>query len=124
MLQRHIEIPQNLGLPPHDGEQLVGNMFRITVEQPDPTQAIHGAQPLQQLGKQGTAGEILSIHGRVLRHQNQLPDTLCGQPLRLPDKGVHLTAAQIAPDQRNRTIGAAVVAAVRDPHIGKKGGGW
>ena len=114
MLNRQIEIRHNLGVADHRGDKCIADALRVGVQNPDPADAVHLLQLVQQL----TDSTGLAVGGGVLRNQNQLTHALPCQPAGLGNAVIDVTAAQCAANQRNGAIVAAVVAAFGNFQVG------
>ena len=114
MLDGQIEIRQDLLVPLHGGDEVVGDALRVSVHDADPLEAWDLVQLVQQLADAAGLAPVLAIGGGVLRHDDKLLDALTGQPAGLGHTVGHLAAAQRAADAGDRAVVAAVVAALGD----------
>ncbi len=77
MLQRHIEIGQDLLAAGHHLDQPVGDIARVRVHDADPVHVRHGVrQVLQQDGQPVLQAQVMAVVGGVLRDQHQLAHAL------------------------------------------------
>ena len=93
----------------------------MRIQDPEPQLARHFQQFLQQSRQLRLAREIHAIGGRVLRNQIQLLRARGDQFPRLLQDRRRGPARPLAPDQRNRTIGAVVRAPLADLQIRRTG---
>ena len=78
MLQGQIHIFDDLLLPCHHVEQLIGHGVGVAVEQTDPARALDRAELRQKLRQGITAVKILSVARGILRDKDQLLRALGG----------------------------------------------
>ena len=122
VLQGQIDVFDDLVLACHHVDQLVRHAVGIAVENADPAEAVDFAQLLEQLRELRRAVQILSVAGGVLSDDVELFHALRGKLTRFLEYILHRAAAEPAADQRNRAVGAAIVAALRDLEISGVGG--
>ena len=114
MLDGQVEVGQDLLVPLHGSDKLVGNTLRVGVHNADPLDAVDPVQLVQQLTDAARLAPVLAVGGGVLCHDDKLFDALTGQPAGLCHTVGHLTAAQRAADAGDGAVVAAVVAALGD----------
>ena len=114
VLDGQVEIRQDLLVPLHGGDEVVGDALRVSVHDADPLEARDLVQLVQQLADAARLAPVLTVGGRVLGHDDELLDALTGQPAGLGHTVGHLAAAQRAADAGDRAVVAAVVAALGD----------
>ena len=104
---------QHLFVARHGRDKRVGDALRISVQQADPLDALHGVQRIQKLRDLHPAA--VRAEGRdVLRHNNELFYAFTRQKARFGHNIRDGTAAQRAADERDGAVMAAVVAALGD----------
>ena len=112
VLDGQVKIRHDLGVAHHGGDKFVGDAFRIGVQHANPADALDLLQRVQQIADGTGLAPVLAVGGGVLCHNDQLAHTLPRQPAGLGHAVVQLTAAQLAADQRDSAVVAAVVAAL------------
>ena len=118
VLEREINVFDDLRLRGKDLDEFVAEIFRIAVEHTDPRYFFNLGELPQETCKHRFAVEIEPIVRAVLRDENELAYTALRQLPRLGYDVLHRAAAEPAADERDRTERAAVIAALRDFHIG------
>ena len=117
MLDRHIDIVEDLGDIPHRFRDLDGDLLGIAVHQADPLDAFDLRQVPKKLRERLVPIQVGAVEGRLLGHQNQLLDSLGGKYLRLLHQFL-LRNAPVAPaDRGDDAVCAALVAPFRDLEI-------
>ena len=81
---------------------------------PEPLDPVHFGQFPEQFGQGTAAVQVQAVIGRVLGDQHELTDALGGQRTGFGDQILHRHGTVRTADVRNRTVGAAAVAAFRD----------
>ena len=117
MLHRQVEVLADVGQAGDGIEQPVVDALRIAVERAQPLDARDRGDLLDQLGQAALPALVGAIAGRVLRDERELAHALRGQAAHLLEDIRLRTAAVAATDQRNRAVGAAVVAALADADV-------
>ncbi len=117
VLQRHVEVGNNLFARAKLVDQLRRNRIRIGIQHAEPVDAVDALQMMEQVEQHGPTVAILTVAGGVLRNQRKLAYAAVGQTLCLVDELFERFTDEIAANQRNCAVGAAVVAAVRDSKI-------
>ena len=108
VLDRQIEIGQNLLIALHRGDKFIGDALRIGIEHPNPADALDGVERVEQVTDGAGFAPILAVSGRVLRDNDELFDPLSREPAGFRNTVLERTGAQRAADQRDRTVAAAV----------------
>ena len=86
MLERDVQVLDDLGLGRNDLHQLVRDLVGVQVVQTHPME-IHFAQAAQQLGQQALMpGQVHAVFGDVLRNDDQLLHPSVGQRLRFREQ--------------------------------------
>ena len=102
---------KHLGFRGDTADQIIIDLLRITIQDPDPRQVFDLRQSSQQLRQFLFSVEIHTIYRGFLSHQDQLPDAgLCQFPGRL-QKTVHGNASIPPPELRDGAIGAFLITA-------------
>ena len=114
MLDGQIEIRQDLLVPLHGGDEVVGDALRVSVHDADPLEAGNLVQLVQQLTDAARLAPVLAVGSGVLGHDDEFFHALTGQPAGLGHTVGHLAAAQRATDAGDRAVVAAIVAALGD----------
>ena len=112
MLQRNINILAHLVTFGEGCNQFIRKVVGIQIHNANPLDAIKLVQVTQQLRQKQLAGEILTITCGILRHYNQLFDTMSSQASCLCHNIFIRTAGVGTAQLRNNAVGAAVVAAL------------
>src|SRR5260221_9478575 len=86
MLQRHVDIFDDLGQIRDGVEQLGGNEIRIAVEQSYAAQIVNRREIAQQLCQRRGRVEVAAVGGQILRDQVDLAHTAGDEIARLGDK--------------------------------------
>ena len=124
MLQRQIQIGRDLRIVGDLVQQPILRAVRVAVEHAHPVHALDLAHRAQQLRQHEVpVAEVAAVAAGVLGDQRNLRHALRGKAAALGHDVVEGPGGIIAANQRNRTVGAAVVAAVRDLHVGRVGRG-
>ena len=118
MLERDVEVFDELRLRREHVNQLFADGLRVEVMDTNPVEAIDLAKFTQQLRQLPRAVEILAIAAGVLRDDDQFLHAVLGERLRLGDQFLHLPAAVMAAQLRNDAERAIVVTALGDLEIG------
>ena len=108
---------QHFFIAHHCRDKLVGNALGISVQQANPLNALYRVECIQQRRNFHRAA-VLAKRRQVLRHQNDFLHALLRQKLGFLYHILYGAAAQIAANQRNGAVGAAVVAAFGNFQIG------
>ena len=117
VLNRHVQIMQHLGLCCNRVDQLVRDLLRIAVQQPDPADPVDGSEAAQQRRKPLLPIKIRSVKRCLLCNQDQfLHPALC-QFLRLRQHLLHRNGAVRSADARNHAVCAPFVAALGNPQV-------
>ena len=103
--------------------QLVGEVVRVVVEDPDPVDPLDLVQLAEQLGQAGAAVEVDPVIGHVLGDEVQLADAVGGQFAGLLDDLLDRLGDVLAAHVRDRAEGAEPVAPLGDLEIGQMLGG-
>ena len=117
VLQRQVDVFDDLFLFGDRVEQLVGDRVRVAVQHADPVQLLDSAQAAQQLCERIFAVQVEPVARRILRDEDQLLRAVFNERARLLLDALHRAAAVAAADQRDRAVGAAVVAALGDLEV-------
>ena len=123
VLKRQIHVFHNLVVVANLAQQLVRYRVRIAIEHAHPVHAGNLAGFAQKAGeKQRVLREIVAVARRILRDENQLRHAAGSERPAFFQYVVVRPRAIRPANQRNRAIGAAVAAAVRNFYIGGIGG--
>ena len=114
VLQRNINVFNDLILARDNVNQLVGHAVGIAVKQSYPAESVNLAKLGKKLGGLRFAVQILTVSCCVLSNNVKLNNALCGKLPCLLKHILNGTAAEFSPDKRNGAIGTAVVAALRN----------
>ena len=117
VLDGNVEIRKHMPAVPDRIEKIIRYLIRIEVENPQPVQPFQSVEFLNKIGKHQPSGKIDAIAGTVLRDQGDFLHSAFDQCPGLFDNLLHFPRDEGSPDQRNRAVAAAVVAAVRDAKI-------
>lgn len=79
MLNGDIQIFDDLGLFGDDIDELLIDLIRIEIVEPDPVE-VHPAQRSQQIGQTALPIEVGTIAGDILGDDHKLPDAALSQP--------------------------------------------
>ncbi len=72
VLERHIQVGQNLRVGGHDLDEPVGDVARVGVHHPYPVHLRHGThQVFQQHGQAVFHPQIVTVIGGILRYQDE-----------------------------------------------------
>ena len=123
VLEGDVHIVEHLFLSRHHGQQRVGDVLRVTIEQTNPLEIVNFTQFGEQLRQAALAVQIAAVDGGILRHQHDLLNPRGHQGASLGHNILHGATAQVAADVGDGAVGAPVVATVRDTQIGKEMGG-
>ena len=119
MLKRQVEVGRDLRKAGDGVEQPVVGGVGVAVEHAHPVDAVDGADGLEQLGQQVVAvAEVAAVARGVLRDERQLRDAIFCKAAAFGDDVVERARRIAAADQRDRAVGAAVVAAVGNLDVG------
>ena len=118
-LDRNIQVMTDLRLPLHHIDQLLCDLLRITVHDPDPDKPFYFTKPVKKLRQFFFSVQIHSIQSRFLCNKNQFFDPFTGKLSCLIQKQFHWNTPVFAPDLWDNTIGAVLVAALCNLQIGK-----
>ena len=113
MLDGQVQIRHHLFIAAQRGNEFIRDALGVSVQDADPADSLHPVQLVQQLAD-AVFAPVAAVGGGILRHQHQLPDPFACQPTGLGHSVGQRAAAQRAPDQRDGTVMAAVVAALGD----------
>ena len=123
MLERDVQIVDDLGLGRDHVDQLVRDLIRVEVVQAHPAE-IHFAQLPQQFGQQALVrGQVHPVLGDVLRDDDELLYARIAQRLRLLQQRVQRARAVRPAQLGDDAVAAAVGAALRDLEVGGVGRG-
>src|SRR6266702_139029 len=106
VLERHVEVLHDLLLARHHLDEGVGEVTRVRVVEPEPTDPVHPAQRGQQLVQARPAVEVVPPAGEVLRDERQLDHPVRGERLRLGHQVVDRARALRAAQRRDDAEGA------------------
>ena len=112
VLERQVEVGQDVADAEHGVQQRRTHLCGLQVADPNPVQAVDAAH-LRQKGLQ-IGAEVTAVACGVLADQDGLTDTLFDQPPGLGDDVGRRTGKVGPTEARDRTEGAAPVAAGRD----------
>ena len=118
MLERDVEVFDELRLRREHVDQLFADGFRVEVVNADPVEAIDLTKLAQQLRQLPRTVEVFAIAAGVLRDDDQFLHAVLGERLGLGDQLLHLPAAVMAAQLRNDAERAIVVTALGDLEIG------
>ena len=118
VLQRHVDVRADLLLAGDRIEQLVGDVTRVVVEQPDPAQPIDLHQLTQQAAQRRAVAPIAAVGGQILCDEVELDDAVVRQRRGFGKHRVERPALVTAADLRNDAEAAGVIAAFRHLEIG------
>ena len=116
-LHRQVELGQNVLALPHDADQLVGQVLRVTGHEADAGNA-HCIQPTQEFREGHIAFKPLAVGVHVLTQQHDLLYAAVLQLLRLGQDGFHPAAAFTTADVRHNAVGAEVVTPIHNGDVG------
>ena len=119
MLQRHVDVLDDLVLARDRVEDRVGHGRGVRVHHADPAEAVDGAESPQQEGQAVAQAEVEAVARRVLGDQHDLLHTPRGQRPGLRHDVLDRPAAMQAAQRRDDAEGARVVAALADLHVGE-----
>ena len=117
VLDRHIDIVQDLRNVPHGLSDLFRDLLGIAVHQTDPLDPRYVGKFPEKFGKRLVSVQVSAVKRRLLRHQDQFPDSLRCQKPRLFQQLLHRNASVATTDGRDDTVGAAFVAPFGDLEI-------
>ena len=112
MLNGDIQILDDLRLSGDDVDELIGDLVGIEVVQPNPLDAVDGAQLGQQLCQRPAAVQVQAITGDILGHHDEFFHPGFRQVAGFFQDLFLRTAAEPTPDEGDDTEGAAVVTAL------------
>ena len=113
MLERHIQIGDNLGRGCHDLHQPVGDVTGVGVEQADPGDfGGFAGDLLHQQGKTVFEPEVMTVVRRILGDEDELFHPILLKQNSLAGDGFGRAADRSALNQRNGAEGAGAAAAV------------
>ena len=121
MLDGDVQILDDLGLLRNGVDQLLSDLVRIQIVEPDPVE-VQPAQLPQERRQLVLAVQVRSIPGDILGDDQQLLHAGVRQLPGLFQKALHGAAAVFAPQGGDHAVGAVVVASLRDAEIRIPGG--
>ncbi len=119
VLQRHVQVRDDLPRPAQDVVQLLGEELRVAIQNPNPVDALDVLELTEQLGQPGPAVEVDAVIGHVLRHEDELADAVGGQLLGLLDDPLDRLGDVLAPHEGDCAERAEAIAALGDLQIGE-----
>ncbi|MPM44806.1 hypothetical protein SDC9_91488 [bioreactor metagenome] len=123
VLQRHIEVGNDLFASAEAVDELGSYGIGIGIEHAEPVQAVDCFELIQQFRQHGLAVSVDAVAGGILRNQRQFAYSAANQPLCFVHERFQWFADESAANQWNRAVGAAVVAAVRNAEVSAVAGG-
>ena len=115
VLDRNVQILDNLRFRGDGVDEFIVDLIGIDVMQPDPMQILDPAQFLQQGTEEPlAAGQIRAVAASILGHHDHLFHALMSKNSCLIQHVVQLPGTKFAPQRRDHTVGAFVVAALSD----------
>ena len=123
VLQRQVHVAAHLVQPGHGVQHVVGDRGRVEVQHPDPLDAVHVLQRLQQARQGAALAAVVAVERRVLRDEQQLLDAARGQRVRFLDHGIVRPAAVVPAQRRDDAEAALVVTAFGHLDVGVVAGG-
>jgi hypothetical protein len=127
VLKGEIEVRGHLGVVGHLGNESRTYLARIQIEQPEAAQSrelAEGAQQQDEIGiRPGGRTQVASVGGQILGDEDDLAHTGVNQSLHLGTDLDRAPGALLAPDQRDGTEGAGLVASFGHLDVGV-GQGW
>ena len=117
MLQRNVEVFNDLLLLRNDANQFVVKGVGVEIVQTDPFHAFDLHELLQKDGEAGLAVKLLAPACDVLRDHDQFLHALRCQCSGFRQNGVERAAPVLSADRRDGAEGAPVVAALSDAQI-------
>ena len=124
MLDGNVQILDDLGLLCHHTDEFIIDFIGIDIVDTNPMNPIDSGQLPEQLRQQPpVAGKIGSVAAGILSHHNQFLHTGIGQHSGFVEYIIHLSAAVLAPQRGNDTVGAVVVTSLGDFDVSIVGGG-
>src|SRR5262249_38162927 len=117
VLQRQVEVRDDLASGGEGVDQLVGEVDRVGVEDADPLDTVDAVQFAQQFRETNTTVQIEAIVGRVLGDDDQLADAVLGQLAGLADDLLDRLGDVLAAHAGDGTEGAEPVATFGDLQI-------
>ena len=109
----------DLRLPLHHIDQILCDLLRITVHDPDPDKPLYFTKPVKKLRQFFLTVQIHSIQGRFLCNKDQLFNPLIGKLSCLIQKQLHRNTPVFTSDLWNNTVSTMLVAALCDLQIRK-----
>ena len=123
MLDGHVDVLDDLGIAGDLGDQAVGHVARVAVEEADPVDALHGLELREELVEDELLVEVESVGGGVLGDEVELAGAVAGELLGLGDDDLHGLRAELAADLGDDAEGARVVAPLGEAEVGGVAGG-
>ncbi len=123
VLERHVQVRQDLGTARQDIIKVVGEVVRVVVEDPDPVEPVDLVELAEQLGQPGPPVQVHAVIGHVLGDQVQLADAVGGEFAGLLDDALDRLGDVLAPHVGDRAEGAEAVAPLGHLEVGQMFGG-
>ena len=121
MLDGDVQVLDDLGLLGDGVDQVLGDLVRVQVVEPDPVE-VQLAQLPQERRQLVLPAQVRTVPGDVLGDHQQLLHPGVRQLLRLLQQSHHGAAAVLAPEGGDHAVGAVVVASLGDAEVGIPGG--
>jgi len=118
VLERNVQVAAVLRVLFHHLQNLVGEVQRVGVMQPNPLDAIHLRELVHQVGEFALAAAVDAVVGEVLGDQHQLLNPLVGKTLCLFHQQRDRFGDLLVADERDGAVGALVVAALGNLEVG------
>ena len=119
VLNGDIQIFHDFGFLCHHPDEFIIDLVGIDIVNANPVYPLDFGKLTQQLRKQTFVfRQIRAVTAGVLSHHDQFLHAGAGQHPCLVEHIVHLTAAVLAPQGGDHTVGTAIVAALRDFDVG------
>ena len=112
VLDGNVQIFDDLRLVGDHLNELVADLIGIEIVQPDPMHVLDGTELGQELGQGALPVEVQAVAGDVLGHDDELFHPGVHQVLGLLEDRFLRAAAELAPDEGDDAVSAAVVTAL------------
>ena len=118
MLERHIDILDDLFFPCIQIKEIIGDLLRIEVKGPDPVQAIHLDQFTKKRQEPLAKAKVDTIVDGVLGNEVDLFNSFRSEPASFGHDRVYRSTALFPAHQGDRAECTISIAAFSDFHIG------
>lgn len=118
VLQGYIEIFADIGFLPYDIEELQRELVRVRIVKAYPLHAGNVGHTLYELCDTRLSIDVDTVVSQFLLYNLKLLHALADKFPHLIEYILHLTASVRSRDERNGTVGAVAIAALRNLYVG------